>query len=156
MIPFEEPQGPLLPDQPSLELYRLSSLMTPDQQFRLKHACVRQALHHMEARLPPPSEDQGERGCLQIARLWLDEPTPENTLRAVYYVGADSMDGGARYDDYSKDFLEPASAAGSDLPEHAAKCALSAALPHQRAVARRWQLEVARAIIDGKDLPALE
>ena len=156
MTPYEEPQGPLFPDQPALALYTLSSLMTPDQQFQLKYACVRQALHYMEARLPPPSEDEGERGCLQIAQLWLDEPTVENALRAVYYVGADAMDGGARYDDYSKDFLEPASAAGSDLPEHAARCALAAALPHQRASARQWQIEVAHAILEGKDLPALE
>jgi hypothetical protein len=156
MTPYDEFQGPLYPDQPALALYYLSSLMTPDRQFRLKHACVRQALHCMEVRLPPPSEDDGERGCLLMARLWLDEPTPENTLRAGYFVTAELMDGGARYHDYSKDFLEPASAAGSDLPEHAAKCALSAALPYQRESARQWQLAVALAILQDKDLPPLE
>jgi hypothetical protein len=155
MTAYDDPQGPLYLGQPLLSLYGLISRMTPGQQFRLKYAFVQQTLHYMEARLPPPSEDDGERGCLMIAQQWLDEPTNEHALWAVYYVGADAMDGGARYDDYSKDFLEPACAAGSDLPEHAASCALRAALPAQLASARQWQIEAALAILEGKELPIL-
>jgi hypothetical protein len=133
--------------------------MTDEQIFAFKYAMVRQAVYYAEELLPPEEEDDGERGCISVARSWLEQPTPEVARDAVIFATMEGVDGGLRYFDYDPLFIEPVEAAGVALSHtdivRAARHARNAAGDQHSAEALRWQLDSARAILHGEDVPPL-
>jgi len=137
------------------DLEGLIAGMTPEQDLLLKMAVVRQSLYYVEQILPSEEDDDGERGCLNIARRWLADPTPENAQDAVWYVGADARDGGLRYHDYAPIFVEPATVAGADDAKQAIHFAATTIPAGGEQEARQWQLDAALAILQGREVPPL-
>ncbi|NJK43552.1 MAG: hypothetical protein HC933_04140 [Pleurocapsa sp. SU_196_0] len=130
------------------ELERLLQTMTLEQQLRFKQAVVRQAIHFVAKRLPPTNEDDGHRSCLRVATDWLNEPTEQKARDAATYAVSECWDGGARYDDYPRVFLEPVYAVafdGWDSAQRAMYCVPQA----EQEAARQWQIASAHAI--GRD-----
>jgi hypothetical protein len=132
------------------ELERLFQPMTSDQKLRFKQAVVRQAIHLVSKHLPPEDEDDGHRHCLRVATDWLNEPTEQKARDAATYAVSECWDGGARYDDYPRIFLEPVYAVafdGCDSAQRAIYCVPSA----EREAARQWQIASAHAILRGQE-----
>jgi hypothetical protein len=142
------------PPSESDELEPLVAAMTPDQQLRFKQAVVRQAIHFVSRRLPPEEEDDGHRACINVAMAWLLEPTEARASDAATFAISECWDGGARYDDYPRVFLEPVYAVGLDGCASARR-AVYAALPEEQDAARRWQVAAADAILRGEEPSAL-
>lgn len=137
------------------ELEALIARMNDEQDLLFRMAVVRQAIHYVERILPPESEDEGERGCLNVARAWLSEPTPEKSKSMLWWVVAESIDGGLRYHDYAPIFTEPAWIASAEDAGRAIKYAEKVIPENEIDEAKRWQIEAARAISEGRDIPAL-
>ncbi len=135
------------------DLEALIAGMTHEQDLLLKMAVVRQSLYYVEQILPSEEDDDGERGCLSVARHWLAEPTRENAQNAAWFVGADAMDGGLRYHDYAPIFVEPATVAGADDAKQAIHFADRTIPAGGEQDARQWQLDAALAILQGREVP---
>lgn len=141
------------------DLEKLIDLMTEAQRFRFKYAVVGQAVRYAEMLLPPEENDDGERGAIGIAQRWLDNPTPEYEHDALLFIVSEYIDGGLRYSDYGRVFVEPAEAVSCELGTpwmlRAARHARNAATPDQAEAALRWQLDVALSILRENALPSL-
>ncbi len=133
------------------ELEELVRAMTPAQKLRFKQAVVRQVIHFVSKRLPPEEEDDGHRGGIIVATNWLNEPTDEKARDASSFAASECWDGGARYDDYPKSFLDPADVAGATDLCSAARIAAQAAPPTEQEEARQWQIAAAQAILQGQE-----
>lgn len=130
--------------------------MTAEQDLLMKMAAVRQAIWYVEQILPTEEEDEGERGCLAVARGWLDEPTPENAERVGLYVAADAIDGGVRYHDYPAIFNDPALVASADNAKLAIHFTAFTVSKGREQEAKQWQLDVALAILQGREIPPFD
>jgi len=141
------------------DIEKLIGIMTEAQLFSFKYAIVRQAVYYAERILPPEEEDDGERGCISVARSWLEQPTPEVARDSLIFATMEGVDGGLRYFDYDPLFIEPVEAAGVALSPtdivRAAKHARRAARDEHHVEALRWQLDSAWAILQGDDIPPL-
>jgi hypothetical protein len=141
------------------DLEKLIGLMTEAQQFSFKYAMVRQAVHFTEMLLPSEENDDGERGAIGMAQCWLDDPTPKNEHDALMFIVSEYVDGGLRYSDYGRVFIEPAEAVSCEQSTpgmvRAALHARNSATLDQAEVALRWQLDVALAILQESPLPSL-
>ena len=137
------------------DLEGLIAGMTPAQDLLLKMAVVRQSLYYIEQILPSEEDDEGERGCLTAARIWLADPTPENAQNATWSAAADAIDGGVRYHDYAAIFTEPAMVAGADDARQAIHFAAATIPAGGEQEARQWQLDAALAILQGREVPPL-
>ena len=152
--------------QPNI-LEGLFNLMNDDQKLTFKKAVVQQTIHYVTQQLPPLEQDEGERSYIELAQQWLENPTEEVASRANFAAIASCIDGGVRYHDYSKYFLEPAWAAGADTGLEAIKYALTAATPSNKSgfysndeeleekSAHQWQIATVWAILYDKPLPPL-
>ena len=138
------------------ELGRLVEAMTAEQALRFKQALVRQAIHYVSRILPPEREDDGHRSGIRMAAEWLYDPTEEKAEAATVYGTAECWDGGVRYHDYPRLFLNPAWAAGESDLFRAAEYAVESAPALSQDAARAWQIATAKAVLSGEPPPPLE
>lgn len=137
------------------DLDGLIDTMSPEQALLLKQAVVRLSIYYVEQLLPPEELDEGERGCLMAARIWLDSPTPENAEKATMMSIADVYDGGVRYHYYSAIFTDPALTAGADNVKQAIHFASFTIPKGLEQSARQWQLDAALAILQDHKPPPM-
>jgi hypothetical protein len=137
------------------DLDALIAMMTEAQQLAFKMAVVRQAIAYLEAILPPKEADDGERSALYPARRWLDDPTEANATEVAIFITMEYADGGLRYSDYGRIYIEAAEAAATTAPR-AARHALETAPDAEKAAARAWQVAAAWAILQEAAPPSLD
>ncbi len=133
----------------------LCERMNRAQQLRFKQAIIAQTIYYVSQHLPPAEQDEGERGLIDVANQWLNEPTATNADRALTAAVFDRVDGGVRSFDYSDYFLLPAEAAGAKNGHEAARSALQAAGECENE-ARQWQQSAAEAILADREPPAVD
>lgn len=146
--------------------------MSEAQQRQFRRALVEQSARLLEPVMPAENQDVGEHTGLRFARLWLADPDSVELDRWVFSAQADIYDGGVRNFNYGEEVFAPIFAAAAKNLSLAAVYAISAARygaqimlsrgagngqiseVSEQAAARRWQVEAAWAILQGKEPPA--
>jgi hypothetical protein len=125
---------------------------------------VKQTIHYVTKKSPPPEKDEDENLFITLAKEWVNNPTVKlaNELNSVaktmkfdivHQVSA--VVHHQSFDD-PEEFLAPAFAAGAETGLDAAEIALTVAGAGYLGIGRQWQITVAWAILYGKKLPNLD